>query len=141
MPLKLFMPTYIPPSLKYDGIDADMPPEVMTGVPKGKPWRGELYFTSANIPPPGVVILETSLDLNPNNAAGTPTVMPANGVVATIEVDGTTVTRHDVANQDGKVISLYYWKQSGTTMQLMTFPRYGPSEQEIEKLIVSTLGG
>lgn len=65
--------------------------------------------------------------------------MPAEGVVSTVKFDNTTVTKHDVANQDGKIISVYFWKQGPTTMMLNAFVGELASEQEIEQMIGSMI--
>jgi hypothetical protein len=96
-----------------------------------------------------VEILETSVPLNPNNVAGaavtvtnatgTPTAMPAEGIVSTLAIDGTLVTRHDVANQGGTVFSDFFWKQGDTTMMLTARLGDPASEPEIEQMIASML--
>ncbi len=148
-PFSIFMPTYIPPSLKYGGVDVKIPIVAPKGVPKDTPTQANLGFDPSGSQGFLVTIMETQLDLNPNNvggaevpvtnAAGTPTVMPADGVVSTLTIDGTSVTRHDVANQDGKIFSVYFWKQGKTTMMLSAILDYPASQQDIEQMIASMI--
>ena len=148
-PFPLFLPTYIPPSLQFSSIDVEIPPISPVGVPKGTPTRANLYFgwlEGQNFP---VMLLESSLPINPNNvggaevpvtnAEGTPTVMPADGVMSTFEINGITVTRHDVANNGGKIISTYIWKQGPTSMMLSVFTVAPASDAEIQHMIASMI--
>ena len=148
-PFPLFLPTYIPPSLQFSSIDVEIPPIAPMGVAKGTPTRANLYFGAVEGQGFPVMLLESSLPINPNNvggadvtvtnAEGTPTEMPADGVMSTFESNGITVTRHDVANQDGKIISVYIWKQGPTSMMLSIFAGPGTSDADIQHMIASMI--
>ena len=130
-PFKIFMPTELPAGLTYSDIDVEIPLVQPELVHKGPPNKANLSFRWQDGLSFPIRLLETSIPLNPNNvggaevpvtnASGTPTVMPAEGVVSTFDIQGTTVTRHDVANIDGKVIWIYFWKQGETTLLLSVF--------------------
>ena len=148
-PFPLFLPTYIPPSLQFSSIDVEIPPVAPMGVAKGTPTKANLYFGAVEGQSFPVMLLESGLPINPNNvggaevtvtnAEGTPTVMPADGVMSTFTINGITVTRHDVANNDGKIIWTYIWKQGPTSMMLTVFADTGTSDADVQHMIASMI--
>ncbi len=147
-PFPIYLPTKIPTWLGFSGVEVDNPP-LPPGTGNATPVKASLWFGSMNKQHMPVTIDESRLSMNPNNvsgaevpvtnAAGTPTVMPADGVVSTIDINGTTVTRHDTANQQGTIISVYFWKQGPTSMMLTAMSVSQADEQDLEQMIASMI--
>ena len=96
------------------------------------------------------MLMESSLPINPNNVGGAEvTVTNAErhpdrharptASISTFEINGITVTRHDVANNDGKIIWTYIWKQGPTSMLLTVFADTGTSDTDVQHMIASMI--
>jgi hypothetical protein len=148
-PFKLYMPAYIPPSFKYPWIDLMLPPLPPTANAQGVPTKAILAFDANDGGDRSVSLMETSLTFNPANVSGapatilspsgTPIEIPVEGILSTVQIDGTTVTRHLVAGGVGQPITFYVWVQGKTTMVLTAVNTQPANDQDIQQMIASMI--